>query len=103
MIAMPFCAWAADGNVSDVGEKEVPFGQIYDAVKSFPDLYETNFVKLLADKTTYTLGDVAQACVNFTKYSNGKVDNKKCQDFVREIIGTDSETLNTPYPYGTLL
>ena len=86
MIAMPFCAWAADANASDVGATTVPFGRIYDAVTSFTDLYETNFVKLLDNKPTYTLGDVAQACVNFTKYSNGKVNNKTCQDFMRSVI-----------------
>ncbi len=91
MIAMPFCAWAADANASDVGATKVPFGRIYDAVKSFTDLYETNFVKLLDNKPTYTLGDVAQACVNFIKYSNGRVTVETCQKFMREIIGTDSE------------
>ena len=91
MIAMPFCAWAEEEPKTNIGKMEVPFGQIYDAVTSFPDLYETNFVKLLADKTTYTLGDVAQACVNFTKYSSGRVTVETCQKFMREIIGTDSE------------
>ena len=86
MIAMPFCAWAADVNASDVGATTVPFGRIYDAVKSFTDLYETNFVKLLDNKTTYTLGDVAQACVNFTKYSNGRVTVETCQNFMRSVI-----------------
>lgn len=78
----------ADG-ASDIGATVVPFQRIYDAVKTRPQLYDSDFVFLLGERVTdniYTLQKVAQACIDYTAYNNA-VTKAICTGFVAAAFG----------------
>ena len=78
----------------------VPFSHIYDTVQQHPALYNSDFVFFLENQITdnkYTLGNLAQTCINYTQHNNA-VTHEICTEFIDSIIGSTILTdMNTNF------
>ncbi len=79
----------ARGDEPEILDKTVPFSRLYNAVQKYNALYDSDFVFFLENQISdgiYTLGNLARACVNYTKL-NSAVTKDTCKNFMNDIIG----------------
>ena len=85
------------GAVAGIQDRPVPVSRIADAAQKYPELYNSDFVFFLehsvSDKN-FTLGNVAQACLDYTAI-NKKITAEICTKFMNDIIGETHSTDET--------
>ena len=86
LFIIPTVSYGADAKIQD---KPVPVLRIANAAQKYPELYNSDFVFFLehsvSDKN-FTLGNVAQACLDYTTI-NDKITADICTKFMNDIIG----------------
>ena len=79
----------ARGDEPEILDKTVPISRLYTAVQKYNALYDSDFVFFLEKQISdgiYTLGNLARACVNYSKL-NSAVTKDTCKNFMNDIIG----------------